>query len=413
MRALAWLVLLACACGARAELAELRSGHVKGQYLLGSYPEDSLLRDFVDSPSHDVNADLRLLVGGRQDRWSWAADYNLLARSGDTVDLSRQLSGSFLVPGGILDDDRRLLDLTHVFSESDDRILMHRLDRLHLGYTGDKTVLKLGRQAVSWGNGLVYNPVDFFNPFDPAAVDKEYKNGDDMLYAQYLRDNGDDWQFVSVWRRDEDGHTGSEVNTNALKYHGFYGERELDLLLAEHYQDEIASVGGISNWGGAIIRGDVLLTHTDRDTYTSAVVNLSYSWNRFGKNMSGVLEYFFNGMGLRESEYPELADATDLLVRLERGELFTLGRHYLAGGLTIEMTPLFNLVPNVFLNLGDGSGLAQVVGRYDFRQNWQLLVALNLPFGSDGTEFGGLDSPIEGKQFSTGPGVFSQLAFYF
>jgi hypothetical protein len=214
-----FLALLMLCNTASAQLLNFKSGHVKGQYLLGSYPDDSLLRDLVGTPSHDANIDLRMLIDGRKNNWSWQADYQLILRTGDTLDLSRQLQGSFLVPDAIQNDDRRLMDLTHVISDHDDRILIHRLDRLHLGYTGDKIVLRVGRQAVSWGNGLIYNPVDFFNPFDPSAIDKEYKTGDDMLYGQYLTDQGNDWQFVSVWRRDEDGDTGREVNTNALKYH--------------------------------------------------------------------------------------------------------------------------------------------------------------------------------------------------
>ena len=59
------------------------------------------------------------------------------------------------------------------------------------------------------------------------------------------------------------------------------------------------------------------------------------------------------------------------------------------------MTPLINLTPNMFVNMGDGSGLVQLVGQYDFQQDWQFLVALNLPFGSAGTEFGGLDTPVD------------------
>ena len=406
-----FLALLATV--SQAQLAQFKSGHMKGQYLLGSYPDDSIVRDFIGTPSHDANADLRLLVNGRKGDWSWQADYQFNIRYGDTVELSRALGGSFLAPNVDQNDDFRLMDLTHVISEDDDRIVLHRLDRLHLGYTGDKTVLKIGRQAVSWGNGLIYNPVDFFNPFDPAAVDKEYKTGDDMLYGQYLQDSGNDWQYVSVWRRDENGNTGNEVNTNALKYHAFLGEKELDVLLAQHYEDEIFTAGGISSWGGAIVRGDVVLTHTDLDTYASAVANISYSWVGGGKNMSGVFEYFYNGLGLHEDDYDNLANEPDLVARLARGELFTIGRHYLAGGVTIEMTPLINVTPNVFVNLGDGSGLVQVVGNYDLAQDWQFLMSVNLPFGSTGSEFGGLDTPVENKQFSTGPGLFAQLAYYF
>ena len=407
--------LLLLTASANAQLIDFKSGHLKGQYLLGTYPDDSLFRDFIGTPSHDFNADLRLLIGGRKNKWAWQADYQLIARSGDTLELNHLLNNNFLVPNTAQNDDRRLINLTHTITENDDRFLLHRLDRFHVNYTGDKTVLKIGRQAISWGNGLIYNPVDFFNPFDPAAIDKEYKTGDDMIYGQYLQNSGNDWQFVSVFRNNDLGNTSHKINTYALKYHAFIrgGEQELDILLSQHYDDEIFSVGGITSWGGAIARGDVLITHTDIDTYFSAVTNLTYSWVWGGKNIIGIFEYFYNGMGLHEDEYSDLASNPDLIARLNRGELFTLGRHHLAGGLTIEMSPLIHLSPNLFANLEDNSGLAQLVGQYDVKQNWQILVALNVPFGGKNTEFRGLDSGLTGKQFSSSSSLFAQLAFYF
>ena len=79
----------------------------------------------------------------------------------------------------------------------------------------------------------------------------------------------------------------------------------------------------------------------------------------------------------------------------------------------IEMTPLWMLTPNVFLNASDGSFLAQLVSTYDFKQDWQLLAALSLPVGSNGTEYGGIDSGVPGKPLSYGFNVFAQLAWYF
>ncbi|RLQ21014.1 hypothetical protein DWB85_14935 [Seongchinamella sediminis] len=418
MKRLCGALLLAACSAASAELLQFRSGHAKAQYQAGSYPDDSLLRELIGTPGHDVNGDLRLLVDGARERFSWQADYQLIARSGDSLELNRALQGTLFAPAGELSDDRRLLDLTDTISDGDDYSLVQRLDRLHAGYTGDQAVLRIGRQAISWGNGLMYNPVDFFNPFDPAAVDKEYKSGDDMLYGQYLQDNGNDIELVAVWRRDADGNTGSDVNTQTLKYHAFVGAGELDLVAARHYRDNIVSVGGLTDLGGAImrgaiLRGDVLLTDTELDTYAAAVINLSYSWIGFGRNMSGVVEYFFNGMGLRQDDYRQLPQQQDLVARLARGELFTIGRHYLAGGVSIELSPLFMATPNLFYNLGDSSGLVQLVAQYDLAQDWQLLVAGNIPFGASGTEFGGLDTGVDDLQLASGPSLFAQLAFYF
>ena len=80
--------------------------------------------------------------------------------------------------------------------------------------------MKFGRQAITWGNGLIYNVMDIFNPFDPAAVDKEFKTGDDMLYGQYLLSGGNDVQGVMVFRRDpitEDVE--ADQSSLAFKYH--------------------------------------------------------------------------------------------------------------------------------------------------------------------------------------------------
>ena len=69
MRGLLVCLLLLLSAGLHAQRLDFKSGHVKGQYLLGTYPDDSLLRDFIDTPSQDVNLDLRLLVDGRKKSW--------------------------------------------------------------------------------------------------------------------------------------------------------------------------------------------------------------------------------------------------------------------------------------------------------------------------------------------------------
>ncbi len=109
----------------------------------------------------------------------------------------------------------------------------------------------------------------------------------------------------------------------------------------------------------------------------------------------------------------DLAGNPDLLRRIGRGELFTLGRNYLAASATVEMTPLFHLIPNLFVNLDDPSMLAQLVARYDWKQNLQLLAALNLPVGASGTEYGGIETGEPGRYLSSGAGLFAQLAWYF
>jgi len=400
---------------ARAEVPLLEGGHVKASWQSTSYPDDSVFRDAVGSLAHDQGAELRLKFRASPGPLQLQADYQWLVRRGDGVSLAADFNDLFLLPPVLPDDDRRWWDLTREISSSDDSAVTQRLDRLAVSWAADKAFVRFGRQAVSWGNGLIYNPMDFFNPFDPAAVDTEYKIGDDMFYGQYLLDSGNDLQLVNVQRRDEQGDVSQKVSSTALKFHGFGLDREFDLLLAEHFEQTLIGGGGVFNAGESVLRGDILFADAEDDWVVSAVVNWSYSWTWRGLNVSGVAEYFFNGFGLREADYSleKIAAARDLVQRIERGELFTLGRHYLAASLMIEVTPLVNLTPNVFYNMGDGSALAQLVMQWDLAQNWQLLAAVNALLGPAGTEYGGLDTGLDELTLGSGPGFFLQAAFYF
>ena len=395
-----------------------KGGHAKYFFQLASLPDDSLYLDYIDSPAIDHNGDLRLKFGWQQNKLSITTDYQLIGRYGDSLTLYNSLPGQVLSLRRIPNDKFRLFDLTHIISEDEDSVLAHRLDRLYIDITTSKAVARIGRQAISWGNGLIYTPMDFINPFDPAAVDKEYKTGDDMIYGQYLVDNGDDLQAAWVIRRNLDGNVSKDVNSLAAKYHGFAGETEFDILIAEHFDSSIFGLGAVSSIGGAVWRGDITLTDdstVDSGQVPSAVTSLSYSWVSWGHNVSGILEYFYNGFGIDDGNYsPQaLANNPALVKRIVRGELYTLARHYIAASAMVEMTPLWLLTPNIFLNASDASLLAQLVSSYDIKQDIQLLAAISLPVGPDGSEYGGMDSGTPGRPLSFGASLFVQLAVYF
>ena len=392
-------------------------GHTKFSLTGQAYPDQSLFRDLVGSSTLDVTGDLRLNLKRNLGRWSFDAAYQLLGLNGDSVELGRALpGGSDIFFPGLPDDGRRLFDLTKVMRDSGKSLVLHRLDRLTLGYTSEKAVVRFGRQALSWGNGLFYAPMDLVNPFDPAAVDTEYKGGDDMLYVQYLRDSGDDVQGAYVARRDlASGDVEAEEATAAVKYHGFLGEAEFDLLLAQNYEDTVVGLGASKSVGGAILRGDVVVTDSDLDSYVQLVTNLTYSWNWFDRNMSGAVEYFFNGFGQRSGRYDSasLANNPDLVNRITRGELFSIGRHYLAASVVIEMTPLWGLTPTVLANVSDPSGLFQLVTNYSLSDDMAFLASINVPLGPKGSEFGGIESGLPDRYLSGGAGLFAQIAWYF
>jgi hypothetical protein len=399
------LLLLLVPALACAELSTEFDGHTKFRAVGQTYPDNSLFTEVVGSESLDLAGSLRLNLKLKSGRWTLDSAYQLLAVQGDGLRLS-----------GPPDDDRRLFNLTHVFSDSSDSAVLQRLDRLWLGYASEKAVVRVGRQALSWGNGLAYAPMDLVNPFDPASIDTEYKAGDDMVYAQYLQDNGNDVQAAYVVRRNlQTGDVDTDEATAAVKYHGFAGASEYDLLVARSYGDDVFGLGAGRGIGGAVWNADLVVTDTDRDTYAQFVTNLMYSWTWAGKNMSGALEYYFNGFGQENGQYDpqSLAANPDLLVRLTRGELFTLARHYLSGNVMIEMTPLWSVTPTVLVNIADPSALLQIVTSYSLSDNMTFLGSINVPLGPDGSEFGGIETGLPDRYLSRGAGLFAQFAWYF
>lgn len=405
---------------------EWRGGHLKAGETVYRVPADSLWRESAGAHPWSHAADLRLRGGLRQGAWELQADYQLLWRDSDL--------GTAALPT----DDRRGWTLSDSLQEHPRGGSVQRLDRLTLGWRSERLVLRLGRQALSWGNGLIFNPADVFNPFDPTAVDTQYKPGDDILYGQYLQADGSDWQAVHVIRRDGEGRRSEAVSSSALKWHRFGTRAELDLLLARHFDETLLVAGGSRSLGGSVLRGDLVLADTAEEGWVSSlVVNLSGSWQWAGRNTLGTLEYFYNGHGVDESDYLCVvsgaepsewtppgaewesrtgASCHDALAplgeRLSRGELYTLGRHYLAGSLGVELTPLLQFTPLLLANLEDRSALLQLGLRWDFAENWELLGALSLPLGPSGTEYGGPRLPA-GSRATLGEQLFLQLARYF
>ena len=359
-------------------------GHTKFRILGQSYPDDSLFRDLVGSSSLDAAGELRLNFSTKRQQWSFFADYQLLGLHSELLPLVA--SHREILPVGLPNDDRRLFDFTKILSDSNENAVVHRLDRFWVGYTGEKAVVRFGRQALSWGNGLFFSPMDLINPFDPTTIDTEYKTGDDMLYLQYLRDSGDDWQAAVVFRRDLlSGDVDSDQSTVALKYHGFAGEQEYDVLVADSYGDTVIGVGGVRSIGGAIWRGDVVVTDSSTDTVVEVVTNLSYSWVWNGKNVSTGIEYYHDGVD----------------------------SNYVAASLMIELSPLWMMTPTLISNVDDQSALLQLVNQYSLSDNMTFLGSLNVPLGANGTEFGGPGSGVPDRYLSFDLAVFAQLAWYF
>ena len=332
-----------------------------------------------------------------------------------------------------IDDDRRLMDLTWTIAEKDRYIWRHRLDRLNMTIPAENGFIRLGRQAVAWGNGVLFNPMDLFNPFAPTDIDRDYKVGDDMAYTRINFSARSDFQLLYVPRQDVDDHK-VKWNDSSLagKIHLAHGAAEFDVMAGRHYSDVVAGLGVTTRLGQAALRvdgtwtflkdADWIYAYADtwsfvqknmksKDGFPSLVANLDYSWTWFSKNFHGFVEYYYQGLGNRDP-LDSLRD-DQLLRRLDRGEIFVLGQSYGGAGITIEFHPLLKFQVANITNMYDFSGTVQPRLVWNITQGIQATLGSNLVYGYRGTEFGGYTIPGTDLR-SKGPNtLYIWLAYYF
>lgn len=393
-------------------------GHVKIRGKI-SFPEKgSLLAPSSADSLKDGSGEFRLKceLELRRDLL-FALHYENIYSGGNT---RRATGGIQRLPGlrevrnlfrGAISDERRLLDLTTDLDEDPGHIWYHRLDRLFLSYTPSWGNIRMGRQAVTWGSGRIFNPMDLFNPFSPSDVERDYKIGDDILSVE-VYPGGGDLQVLYVPRRDPETQKVSWNHSSlAGKMHFMTGGFELDVMSGRHYEDIVTGLGISGYLGNAAWRVDGVATFMENDRYLSFVANLDYSWVWGGKNVYGLLEFYHNG--LLENDYAKEVFSPPVSERLARGEIYTLGNRYLAGTLQIEAHPLVNLFLTAITNLADPSGLLQPRVVYDLEQNTRITAGADLYWGEPGSEFGGWEVPRTGLSTEPADGVYVWLSRFF
>ena len=289
-------------------------------------------------------------------------------------------------------------------STNGDTLTAAAIDRLSVSWSSENLVLKAGRQAITWGEGMVFHPADIVAPFAPNATDTSYKPGVDMLYGQYLFASGADIQAIWVPRAQiAGGAVDPDASTIALRGALQAGAMDVSLMGARDRGDWVASTGlagplGEGTWkaeyvgwqvtGGAW-RPSWLLSYAN----VATLGDTSVSW--FG-------EYFHNGFGTTPGTTLDALPA-DLVKRLGTGQVFVTGREYLALGASAQVNESLTLTPLALMSLEDGSALVSIGADWVLSDATNLTLNWSVPLGEPGTSFGGLET-------TAGSGVYASPA---
>ncbi|MCP4622396.1 MAG: hypothetical protein GY850_02580, partial [bacterium] len=234
-------------------------GHFKVYGSASWHDDRTVFEGMGKNPYYDGHTDFRLKNKlFLSDRCNFKIHYENILSGGNTLKKQIELLKMFPAPEGILltdiaiNDNRRFFDLTSTIDEDDDYILYHRLDRFMITIQSEFGTISLGRQAQTWGNGFLFNPMDLFNPFAPTDINRDYKAGDDMISAQFDAGSIGNLQFLGVPRRDPStNELESSRSSVAGKLHFASGTNEFDVILARHYEENVTGFGTVGYLGGA------------------------------------------------------------------------------------------------------------------------------------------------------------------
>ena len=114
---------------------------------------NSIQTQLGEQTANDVLGNLRLTWEPTWGQWSFQVHYVAAAEDGPDVALARAETSLISQPPATL------FNLTDTFLNRGPWLASQRIDRLAITYATPDLVVRVGRQALTWGSGLVFRPM--------------------------------------------------------------------------------------------------------------------------------------------------------------------------------------------------------------------------------------------------------------
>jgi hypothetical protein len=303
--------------------------------------------------------------------------------------------GVSVVPG-------RPVDLTTHLVEEERLDVWHDVDRLALTVRTGFADVTVGRQAITWGISSLFPIADLWAQFSPFELDTEEKPGSDAVRVLSYPIPGVELDAIVAARgRAEDWSTGLRATVDLADW---------DLYAAAgKFWNQVVAMAG-ANWvlDRVKLRAEAALPYDlDLNDWERLRATVGLDW--LSARMIVTAEYHHNGVGAADpSGY--LATVTD--PRVQRGETYYLGRHYLGGAVSYvaDEESRLSLTGSALWNVEDGSVIVTPIASYDFGQSTSVSLGALQSFGATPT----IVPPALRSEFGTyGALWFSRVSVYF
>lgn len=304
---------------------------------------------------------LRLMLEGGESHSEWSAHLRTV----------RIHTDGFVQLGGHSSELFRYSELAdELLDESDANSstqLRYELDRLYYRRDFSKTSLTIGRQAIDWGSGRFWQPLNLFGSFSPTDLDTDYKPGIDALSMDYYPSAFSSLTGIYAFSPEDNDELS---DSGAIHYRRQVGESSEMMLVAGSILGNTVMGAAIdSDWKGMGWRVEgsyYQLTELDNVSDDSPIFWVAGVDYQFDNGIVLTAEYYHNQRGAtEESELAQFND--DLLMAYGLQKHFS--QHLFGLALNRDITPLLN---------GNYTLLASPLEEDGGAFSWSFLHQLNL-----------------------------------
>ena len=294
--------------------------------------------------------------------------------------------------GDILSVDNGVVDLSWNIFNQNSSVLNTSFDRAFLSYTIDKVEIKLGRQRVNWGIGLVWNPNDIFNAFSYIDFDYEERPGSDAVSVTWY--NSATSSFDIVAKFDKNPIKNTYQSSLAARYLFNAKNYDFQFIGGKSKQDVVGGFG----WSGAIknvsFRGEMSLfvpvieREINNQTAFVATMEADYSFPNSLYLHGAVL---FNSLGKKQQGMNLLSMQNDLSAKN-----LSYGMFEIFGNISYPVSPILNLGLAAMLNPVDLSSYISPTATISLQNNLELSIVSQVLMGKNGSEYAALGNVYAG-----------------
>jgi hypothetical protein len=296
------------------------------------------------------------------------------------------LGGSFTQLGVALARPEAL-DLSFDLAESELGSALFLIDRANVKLSVPHLDVTLGRQAISFGQGFFFTPMDLVTAFSPGTLDREYKPGVDSVRGDLYF--GTATRITAVAAYGGDGETW-DLDSAIFAAHARTNIIGVDMGVFGSWNraDRVVGFELATDFAGLAVFGEATATFPYVDADSSSPGDEDEDYVEPGRpflravvgaqalfpegNASLLVEVYAQSLGASDpARYLQVAQGK----RFARGELSLMGQLYGAASFSWELDPLTR--PGIFAlaNLQDGSLL------FGPSISWSLSDELNLAVG--------------------------------